>query len=91
MDDGPAGGNFWSEPLEGDKLVVHTLPERSAKWNEGKDSGIAMSFGEGPLNKCTGMTILSDSRESSAYVAECFITGAIDWRRATLRLREPAS
>jgi hypothetical protein len=66
-------------------------PERNAQSNEGKDSGIATGFGEGPPNKCTGVTIVSDSRENSAYVAEDFITGLIDWTRATLRLREPAS
>jgi hypothetical protein len=35
-------------------------------------------------------TTLSSLRESSAYVAGFFTTGAIDWTRPTLLLCEPA-
>ena len=58
--------------------MVHTLRERSAKWIERKDSGTTTSFGEKLSNECAGATISSDSRESSAYVAEFFTTGVID-------------
>lgn len=36
--------------------MMHILRERSAKWNERKGNGTAMSFGDRLLNKCAGAT-----------------------------------
>jgi hypothetical protein len=63
------------------------LRERNAKWNEGKDRGIATSFGEGPLNKCTAVTILSDSRENSGVCGR----GVYNWRDRLDHSNPPAA
>jgi hypothetical protein len=68
----------------------HTLRERSAKWNERKGNGTAMSFGDRLLNECAGATTSCGSRESSAYVAGFSTIGGIDWTRPTLRRRDLA-
>lgn len=70
--------------------MMHTLCERSAKWNERKGNGTAMSFGDRLLNKCAGATTSCGSRESSVYVAGLSTIGGIDWTRSTLLPRDLA-
>jgi len=79
--------NLWSEAVSSCTLCG----KGAAKWDEGKDSGIAASLGGRLSNECVDATTSSGSRESSAYVAEFFTTGVIDWTRATFLLLERAN
>jgi len=71
--------------------MMHALRERSAKWNESKVNGTAVSFDDKLLNECAGATTLRSSKPASSCRYVTVVCETKKSRAAALRQARAAS